>query len=153
MDRFRDLGFLLPANKFPPHPSKGHVHIQSVLRTSGGESLGDPVSQAAVDGAIVSTVAKKLLRASQINSDKNLRRLAEHRVAWRLPPDLHSLRWHYCNYLMMSELYALKDKRIKRIFDKYTCVLLSQSVGLLFPKTLKEKHLPKHLRLPKKSSK
>lgn len=54
---------------------------------------------------------------------------------------------------MIKELYDLKDKRIQSIFNKYHCVMLTESIGLLFPKSLKDKDLPKHLRLKRSPTK
>ena len=90
---------------------------------------------------------KNPYKASEINKSPRLRRLAEQRL---FPmTELHMGRWHYCAFLMVRDLYRLKDKRIQKIFDKYHCVMLKESIGLLFPPSLKPKQIPEHLRLLK----
>ncbi len=94
-------------------------------------------------------IRKKPFKASEINQSVRLREIAEQKAIQIYGSEIHTHRWHYCAFLMVRDLYNIKDRRIQKIFDKYHCVMLKESIGLLFPLSLKDKQLPKHLRLPK----
>lgn len=64
----------------------------------------------------------------------------------------HRDRYQHCFFLMLSELWSLKDEKVSSILDKYSCGLITderepeyRAVSLRFPISFNDADLPLRL--------